>query len=131
MIERKIVIDGVEVPFRASAAIPRIYRGRFGRDIFKDIQNLSETIENQNGPEDQNEKAGSGISLNVLEVFENVAFIMARHADPTQPDNPEDWLDQYNTFSIYEVLPQLLELWHMNLKTDAKAKKNRSLPPVK
>ena len=30
---RKITIDGKEVPFRASAAVPRIYRIKFHRDI--------------------------------------------------------------------------------------------------
>ena len=33
---RKITIDGKEVPFRASAAVPRIYRIKFHRDIYKD-----------------------------------------------------------------------------------------------
>ena len=37
----------------------------------------------------------------------------------------EDWLDEFNTFSIYQVLPQLIELWGMNIKTDAEAKKLR------
>lgn len=31
-----IEIDGKQVPFRASAAIPRIYRMKFHRDIYKD-----------------------------------------------------------------------------------------------
>lgn len=30
-------IDGKQVPFKASAAIPRIYRIKFGRDIYKDL----------------------------------------------------------------------------------------------
>ena len=36
-ITRNIEIDGVEVPFRASAAVPRLYRMKFGRDIYKDL----------------------------------------------------------------------------------------------
>ena len=48
---------------------------------------------------------------------------MAKHADPSIPDNPEDWLDEFNTFSIYQVLPKLIELWGMNIKTDVEAKK--------
>lgn len=39
-MKRSIVIDGQEVAFRASTAIPRIYRMRFHRDIFKDLKNL-------------------------------------------------------------------------------------------
>ena len=32
---KNIEIDGKQVPFRASAAIPRIYRMKFQRDIYK------------------------------------------------------------------------------------------------
>ena len=39
-MKRNIVIDGQEVPFKASAAIPRIYRMRFHRDIYKDLRDL-------------------------------------------------------------------------------------------
>lgn len=34
---RTINIDGIDVAFKASAAIPRIYRLKFQRDIYKDI----------------------------------------------------------------------------------------------
>ena len=59
-----------------------------------------------------------------MELFENIAFIMAKHADPAIPDTPEEWLDGFGTFSIYQVLPQLIELWGLNVKTDVEAKKN-------
>lgn len=39
-------------------------------------------------------------------------------------DTPEEWLDGFGTFSIYQVLPQLIELWGLNVKTDVEAKKN-------
>ena len=63
-------------------------------------------------------------------VFENIAYVMAKHADANIPDTPEEWLDGFNTFSIYQVLPQLIELWGLNVQTDVSAKKtssNRSL----
>ena len=34
-ITRKVEIDGQEVLFKASAAIPRIYRLKFQRDIYR------------------------------------------------------------------------------------------------
>lgn len=117
MIEKRIEIDGQQVPFRASAAIPRIYRAKFGRDIFRDLMKLGKAVNS----------VGSGeLPISDLEMFENVAYIMAKHADPGQPDTPEEWLDQFNTFSIYEVLPQLLELWHLNISTGVAAKKKRN-----
>ena len=72
------------------------------------------------------EKTGGGTELEIedLEIFENVAYIMAFHADPTIPGTIEEWLDQFEMFSIYEILPEILELWGSNLFTDVNAKKN-------
>ena len=39
-----IEIDGKQVEFKASAAIPRIYRVRYGRDIFKDLIKLDKEL---------------------------------------------------------------------------------------
>ena len=73
MIEKRIEIDGQQVPFRASAAIPRLYRSKFGRDIFRDLMKLGKAVNT----------ADSGkLPISDLEMFENVAYIMAKHADP-------------------------------------------------
>lgn len=117
MIEKRIEIDGQQVPFRASAAIPRLYRSKFGRDIFRDLMKLGKALTSGNAGE---------LTIDDLEMFENVGYIMAKHADPGQPDTPEEWLDQFDTFSIYEVLPQLLDLWHLNISTGVAAKKKRN-----
>ena len=45
-----------------------------------------------------------------LEMFENIAYVMAKHADPSVPNTPEEWLDGFNTFPIYQILPQIIEL---------------------
>ena len=117
-IVRKIEIDGTEVAFKASAAIPRIYRLKFNRDIYKDISALEKSI--GDGDPDN-----SSLDTFSLEMFENIAYIMAKHADPENvPDNPDEWLEAFNTFSIYEVLPQLIELWGLNVETQAESKKN-------
>lgn len=116
-IRKNIEIDGKQVPFKASAAIPRIYRMKFGRDIFKDLQALEKTV----GAGDPKE---STLDLFSLELFENISYVMAKHADPAVPDTPEDWLDSFNTFSIYQVLPQIIELWGLNIQTDISSKKN-------
>ncbi|MBR1707987.1 MAG: hypothetical protein IJ719_04040 [Clostridia bacterium] len=114
---KKIEIDGKEVAFRASAAIPRIYRLKFQRDIYKDLAALEKAI-------GDNSEEVSNLDMFSLEMFENIAYIMAKHADPSIPDTPEEWLDEFNTFSIYQVLPKIIELWGLNMKTDVEAKKN-------
>ncbi len=112
-----IEIDGKQVPFMASAAIPRIYRIKFHRDIYKDLRELEKSI--GNGDEEN-----SNLDLFSLEMFENIAYIMAKHADANIPDTPEAWLDEFNTFSIYQVLPKLIELWGLNVATQVESKKN-------
>ena len=59
-----------------------------------------------------------------LEMFENIAFVMAKHADASIPNTPEEWLDGFNTFSIYQVLPEIIELWGLNVQTQVESKKN-------
>ena len=121
---RNIEIDGKQVPFKASAAIPRIYRMKFQRDIYKDLKALEKSVGNSS-------EDNSNLDMFSLEMFENIAFVMAKHADPKIPNTPEEWLDSFNTFSIYQVLPQLIELWGLNVKTDVESKKNFVLQSAK
>lgn len=116
---KNIEIDGKQVAFKASAAIPRIYRMKFQRDIYKDLKALEKSI-------GDNSEESSNLDMFSLEMFENIAFVMAKHADASIPNTPEEWLDGFNTFSIYQVLPQLIELWGLNVQTDVEAKKTSS-----
>ena len=123
-IRKDIKIDGKMVAFKASAAIPRIYRLKFQRDIYKDLAALEKSISD-------GDAKSSNLDMFSLEMFENIAFVMAKHADPNIPDTPEEWLDEFNTFSIYQILPQLIELWGLNVKTDVESKKNFAQQSVK
>ena len=116
-IVRKVENDGKQVPFKASAAIPRIYRIKFNRDIYKDLRSLEKAV-------GEGDEENSNLDLFSLEMFENIAYVMAKHADPNIPDTPEEWLDEFNTFSIYQVLPSIIELWGLNVQTEVESKKN-------
>lgn len=121
-IARTIEIDGSPVKFRASAAIPRLYRNRFGRDIYRDLSRLQKAMEGQDSEK-------SSLDNFSLDIFESLAWLCAWHADPKNvPDNPDEWLDQFNTFSIYEILPQIIELWGLNIEQQVDAKKNLQSP---
>ena len=117
MIEKTIDISGKPVKFRSSATIPRLYRAKFGRDIFRDLTKLEKSYGKKT-------KNGGELQIDDLEIFENVAYIMAYHADPTIPATIDEWLDQFDMFSIYQVLPQILSLWGENLYTDVTSKKD-------
>ena len=116
-IVRKVEIDGKQVPFKASATIQRIYRIKFNRDIYKDLRSLEKAV-------GEGDEENSNLDLFSLEMFENIAYVMAKHADPNIPDTPEEWLDEFNTFSIYQVLPSIIELWGLNVQTEVESKKN-------
>ena len=116
-VTKTIEIDGKQVKFKASAAVPRLYRVKFGRDIYKDLRMLEKSV-------GDNDEDASNMDLFSLELFEDLAWLMARHASPEEvPDNPEDFLDQFNTFSIYQILPQLIDLWGLNVQTTVDARK--------
>lgn len=114
MLEKTVRVGEMDIKFRSSATIPRLYRIKFKRDIFKDLSKLEKTFKASDG----------SFEIDDLEIFENVAYIMAYHADRSIPGNIDDWLDQFEMFSIYEVLPEILELWGANLETEVQSKKN-------
>lgn len=116
MVAKTIAICGQPVRFCASAATPRLYRLKFKRDIFADMQKLTKEFQARN--------TGTDLAVESLEIFENVAYIMAFQADRTIPDTIDQWLDQFEMFSIYEVLGELVQLWGDNLFTASTAKKN-------
>ena len=86
MIKREIEISGKKIPFRSSATIPRLYRAKFKRDIFKDLSKLEKSYKGKT-------ENGEELQIEDLEIFENVAYVMAYHADNSIPANIEDWLD--------------------------------------
>ena len=117
MLTKTVKVGDREVTFKSSAAIPRMYRIKFKRDIFKDLTKLEKSYKDKGD-------GSKELEIEDLEIFENVAYIMALHADKSIPSTIDEWLDQFEMFSIYEILPEILELCGSNLFTDAKSQKN-------
>ena len=86
-IKKNITIDGMEVPFKASAAVPRLYRLKFHRDIYKDFASLKTDVEE--GDENKSE-----LDIESLEVFENIAYIMQN--TPTRKTFPTALMISWN-----------------------------------
>lgn len=121
-ITKTIEVDGKNVTFRASAMIPRLYRLKFRRDIYADMRKLMKGFDAEK--KDDNGEL-SDMEIENLEIFENVAYIMAKHGDPDNvPNDPDEWLESFNTFSIYMILPSLIELWGLNTEQQVDSKKN-------
>lgn len=116
-MDRIINIDGRDVKFRATARTPRLYRALIGRDMIADMNRLR----NKFGKVKDGEEAFEEFDL---QIFEDSAYIMARHADPDiEQRTADEWLDTFDMFSIYEVLPKIFELWALNTKTTSTPKK--------
>lgn len=135
-MKKDIEINGITCHFKSSAAIPRIYRIKFRRDIFVDMakiqKNLDANEKLKNEMREQAKKRGeefdetqfeSQIPIDSLEMFENIAYLMHKHGDASQPDNIDDWLDQFETFNIYEILPAIVEMWGIESEQMSSAKK--------
>ena len=116
-MDKTITIDGREVKFRATARTPRLYRMLVGRDMISDMNKLKKAF-------DKRQTDGDDLDIANLQIFEDTAYVMARHADPDMKEKTADeWLDTFNMFSIYEVLPHILELWAVNTKQTSQSKK--------
>lgn len=122
-MRKTLTISGIECNFKSSAAIPRMYRLKFGRDIFVDLQKLKKQVEISEKLKEETGKDNSSLPIDSLEIFENIAFLMHKHGDPTQPSEIDEWLEQFETFSIYKVLPEILEMWGLENKQMSVSKK--------
>lgn len=106
-MERVIKIDGKETRLVANGGTPRIYRALFKRDVFGD---MSKAI-------------GDDGNINNSEVFENLAFVMAKQGGLEGYDI-DAWLaTMENPTAIIEAVPQILELWTDTNETAVDSKK--------
>lgn len=118
MIEKTIKVDGKDFTFRSSALVPKLYRVKFGRDMVVDMRRLAKAYKETGGDEEKMMEAFD------LEIFERIAWIMLKHAGQDVGNDPDEWLMSLDgPFSIYEVMPTLLELWKMNNATTSKPRK--------
>ena len=137
-MRKTITINGTEYKFKSSEAKVQEKKAFTGRDIFVDMQKIEKQIKIQEklkdemqkkcekeGTEFDESKFESGIPIESLEMFENIAFLMHKHGDPDQPDDINEWLDQFETFDIYEILPEIMEMWKSENKQMSVPKKKR------
>ena len=125
MIEKNILIDGKETKLRCSALLPRLYRAKFGRDMVTDMRQLAKAYKTANDPNlNEEERQEAAYKMLDLEIFENVAWLMQKTAGGEVGESPEEWLDNLDgIFSVYEVMPAILELWAASNKTTSEPRK--------
>lgn len=129
------VEEGRSLNFKASAFSPIMYNRLFpGRDYLKDMEALKCA----------NDKEEKTFEMSDYEHFARIAYLFAYQGlAPSPRTTPEqkaflekypsawDWIDSFNTFSIYEILPEIMELWYQNEKKASDGKNPVPAPPVK
>lgn len=101
-MERTLNIDGRQVRFKSTGAFLLRYKAQFGRDAVRDLMKLSQVTDPETGEINQ-------IDTLDLDVFFNLAWTLAKTADPDIPD-PLTWLDSFEAFPLMEILPELQDL---------------------
>lgn len=115
-MKKKIIVNGKEMTMVSNALVPRLYRSIFGTDLMLDMQKLTTAYNN---------KANKNIDIppEALTIFENVAWCFLKQGGEDVGSNPDEWLETIEIFSIYEVLPQIVELWNISNASTSKSKK--------
>lgn len=140
-LEKTIEVEkGRSVTFRASALSPLSYKLLFKRDFFKDLEELSELEKISNEAETGEESQSIQVTTENYEMFMRIAFCMAyqgvekglntkkqREFLEQYPDM-WTWLDSFETFSMFTVLPEIISLWGLNAETQVNAKNAHPAP---
>lgn len=137
-MEKIIKIDECRsLKFKASAFSPIVYNKLFpGHDFIGDMESLKDVHE---GGEKENK-----FTMEDYEHFVRIAYTFAYQGlapspakTPAQTEFLEkyptawDWLDTFDTFSIYEILPEIVDMWYKNEQTISKPKNPVPAPPGK
>ena len=95
-------------------------------EIGGDTTKLDKALESSNKTLSQTQKALKDVER-LLSIFEDMSYLMAKHARPDEvtATSSEEWLDGFDTFSVYQVFPAIAQLWQANLKTTSTPKKKR------
>lgn len=120
MVERIVTIDGKEWHLKANALIPRMYRFKFGSDLMSDMLRLQQKMSKlEKAKLSKEEREAEQFSAADLTTFENTAWCFIKAAGVEDVgDSPDEWLETLDSmFSVYEVLPVLLEMWTESTKT--------------
>lgn len=109
-MDATVVIDGREVNFRSTGATPLRYKKQFGKDFFSEIAKFQWVADAK--------AKGEKINLDKMdfEPFYNICWTFAKTADKTIP-SPLEWLDEFEVFPLFEILPEIEDLLIANLQT--------------
>lgn len=122
-------IFGTDHKLKMSAATPRIYRAKFGKDIIVQMDAMYERLSNEGkkkGEEKKDEeKKDDSVSFTPeeLEMMENLIFVCNRQAEPEQPEDIFEWLASFEIGAITGTYGTIMKMWEDNLHQTSRSKK--------
>lgn len=122
-------IFGTDHKLKMSAATPRIYRAKFGKDVIVQMDAMYERLSNEGKKKDEEkkdeEKKGDSVSFTPeeLEMMENLIFVCNRQAEPEQPEDIFEWLASYEIGAITGTYGTIMKMWEDNLHQTSTSKK--------
>lgn len=133
--------EGRSYNFKASALSPIQYNRLFrGRDFIRDIETMAEKRQEA----EESETGTASLSLENYEQFARLAYLFAWQGlapTPTETQEQRDfrekypdpwaWIDSFDTFSFYKLLPEIIDIWYGGDIRLVKAKKAEPTPPEK
>ena len=122
-------IFGTNHKLKMSAATPRIYRAKFGKDIIVQMDAMYERLSNEGKKKDEEkkneEKKDDSVSFTPeeLEMMENLIFVCNRQAEPEQPEDIFEWLASFEIGAITGTYGTIMKMWEDNLHQTSTSKK--------
>ena len=114
-MEKKIKIDGKNVKFKSTGALPMRYKAQFGRDFFKDLYKMQSAVEKKN----KKQPTIKDIESIDFDTFYKIIWILAKTADKDIPE-PIEWLDQFDEFPIMDILDEVMVMIESTIQAKKK-----------
>lgn len=109
-MEKRINIGGKEILFKSTGATAIRYRALFNEDLIDVMFSINRAA-----------AKGEEISSKDIEALQKAAYVMAKQGgDPA--NSYEEWLDQFEMFELIDKLPEIIELWGLNMITTTNAR---------
>ena len=112
-MEKTIKIGTQEVTLKATANTPKRYRHEFNADLLLELNKIYKSTDRKTGV------IAEGTDLSVIE---NLAYIMAKQANP-EITSQDDWLDQFEPLDIYSSMREIIGFWTASTQTITTSKK--------
>lgn len=118
-------IFGTDHKLKMSAATPRIYRAKFGKDIIVQMDAMYERLGNEAKKKKDEEKKDDSTAFTPeeLEMMENLIFVCNRQAEPEQPEDIFEWLASFEIGAITGTYGTIMKMWEGNLHQTSTSKK--------